>query len=205
MNTNGLSSTIAFLTAMITPVLLISACGSLVLSTSTRLGRVIDRVRELELRLAEMIDNEEKSAITMYYQRLGTVFDLIDKVTSRARLLQRAMVVFYYGLGCFALTSVSIGAVGLLDFYRWMPIAIGMIGIGYLTYGSFLLILEAKLARDTVNTEMDFTWQLARKVAPKEIVDKYPESGIFGKSIMSIFVEVMSRSAKRRTKGILDK
>ncbi|MCV4614792.1 DUF2721 domain-containing protein, partial [Escherichia coli] len=47
----NLNSTIEFLTAMITPALLISATGSLVLSTSTRLGRVVDRVRELERRL----------------------------------------------------------------------------------------------------------------------------------------------------------
>ena len=38
---------------------------------------------------------------------------------------------------------------------------------------------------------MDFTWQLARKVAPKEIVERYPESGIFGKSVLSIFLEVI--------------
>ena len=32
---------------MITPALLISACGTLVLSTSNRLSRVVDRVRVL--------------------------------------------------------------------------------------------------------------------------------------------------------------
>ena len=35
---------IAVLTAMITPAVLISACGSMILSTSSRLGRVVDRV-----------------------------------------------------------------------------------------------------------------------------------------------------------------
>ena len=33
--------------AMITPAVLISACGALILSTSVRLGRVVDRVRAL--------------------------------------------------------------------------------------------------------------------------------------------------------------
>ncbi|MBA2736052.1 MAG: hypothetical protein H0U50_04595, partial [Pyrinomonadaceae bacterium] len=42
VNPNVLNSTIEFLTAMVTPTLLISATGSLVLSTSTRLGRVVD-------------------------------------------------------------------------------------------------------------------------------------------------------------------
>jgi D-serine deaminase-like pyridoxal phosphate-dependent protein len=45
---------IAVLTAMITPAVLISACGSMILSTSTRLGRVVDRVRSLSDRLESM-------------------------------------------------------------------------------------------------------------------------------------------------------
>jgi len=42
-----LSSALGVLSAMITPAILISACGTLVLSTSNRLGRVVDRVRDL--------------------------------------------------------------------------------------------------------------------------------------------------------------
>ena len=55
VNPDALNSTIEFLTAMVTPALLISATGSLVLSTSTRLGRVVDRVRQLEERLSDLI------------------------------------------------------------------------------------------------------------------------------------------------------
>ena len=106
VNPDALNSTIEFLTAMVTPTLLISATGSLVLSTSTRLGRVVDRVRELEKRLSDLITSDDKSAIALYELRIDTVVGLLDKVTSRARLLQRAMVTFYYGLGFFVLTSV---------------------------------------------------------------------------------------------------
>ena len=60
-NPNFLNSTIEFLTAMVTPTLLISATGSLVLSTSTRLGRVVDRVRELEKRFSEDDYVEDKA------------------------------------------------------------------------------------------------------------------------------------------------
>ncbi len=47
------ASAIAVLTAMITPAVLISACGSMILSTSARLGRVVDRVRALSERLED--------------------------------------------------------------------------------------------------------------------------------------------------------
>ncbi len=173
LNPNALNSTIEFLTAMVTPTLLISATGSLVLSTSSRLGRVIDRVRELETRLSELIVVEDKNAISLYEKRLETVVKLLDRVTSRSRILQRALAAFYYGLGFFILTSVTIAVAAFFTTYRWIPIPIGIIGILFLFYGGILMILETRMATVTINTEMDFTWELARTVAPEHIIRKY--------------------------------
>ncbi|HQU84331.1 MAG TPA: DUF2721 domain-containing protein [Pyrinomonadaceae bacterium] len=173
VNPNVLNSTIEFLTAMITPALLISATGSLVLSTSTRLGRVVDRVRELEKRLSELIMDENKDKIALYDKRLDTIVNLLDKVTTRARILQRAMSGFYYGLGLFILTSVAIAIAGLFNIARWMPIPIGVIGILCLLYGSILMLRETRMATATINAEMDFSWSLAKTVAPREIIKKY--------------------------------
>lgn len=173
LNPEALSPTIEFLTAMVTPTLLISATGSLVLSTSTRLGRVVDRVRELEGRLSELIMVTDKDDIPLYEQRLDTVVNLLDKVTSRARILQRAMGTFYYGLGFFMLTSVTIAVAAFFNTYRWIPIPIGIVGIICLFYGSLLMLLETRMATVTVNAEMDFTWALANKVAPEHIINKY--------------------------------
>jgi hypothetical protein len=180
VNPNALNSTIEFLTAMVTPTLLISATGSLVLSTSTRLGRVIDRVRDLEQRLAELITTEDKDAIPLYEKRLDTVVNLLDKVTSRARILQRAMGAFYYGLGFFILTSVTIAIAGFFSTYLWLPIPVGIVGIVFLFYGSVLMLHETRMATATVNAEMDFTWELARTVAPEKIIGKYSYN-VYGK------------------------
>lgn len=173
----SMNSTIEFLTAMITPALLISATGSLVLSTSTRLGRVVDRVRGLEIRLGELIYAENKEEVPLYEKRLEVIVDLLDKVTSRSRILQRAMGAFYYGLGLFVLTSVTIAVVGLFNVYRWLPIPVGIVGIMFLFYGSLLMLRETRMATATVNAEMDFTWELARKVAPVEVINKYAPRG----------------------------
>jgi len=173
VNPNLLNSTIEFLTAMITPALLISATGSLVLSTSTRLGRVVDRVRELEQRLSELITTEDKSQIALYDKRLDTIVYLLDKVTTRSRILQHAMSAFYYGLGFFILTSVTIATAGIFNIARWLPIPVGIVGIMCLFYGSILMLRETRMATATVNAEMDFTWTLAKTVAPREIIRKY--------------------------------
>ncbi|MCA1561995.1 MAG: DUF2721 domain-containing protein [Acidobacteria bacterium] len=49
---------VGVLTSMITPAVLISACAALILSTSVRLGRVVDRVRALSDRYEEMAHKE---------------------------------------------------------------------------------------------------------------------------------------------------
>src|SRR3982750_55521 len=177
LNPNGLNSTLEFLIAIATPAFLISAVGSLVLSTSTRLGRVVDRVRSLEDRLSEIIYTENKSEVPLYDKRVEVIVDLLDKVTSRSRILQRALAAFYYGLGFFILTSVVIAVAGLFNIYRWMPIPVGIVGIMFIFYGSLLMLRETRMVTATVNAEMDFTWELARKVAPKEVVSKYARRG----------------------------
>lgn len=177
VNPDALNSTIEFLTAMVTPALLISATGSLVLSTSTRLGRVVDRVRQLEERLSELIYSENKDDVPLYDRRVEVIVDLLDKVTSRSRILQRAMAAFYYGLGFFVLTSVTIAIAAFFSTARWVPIPIGVIGIIFLFWGSMLMLRETRMATATVNAEMDFTWQLAREVAPKHVASKYARRG----------------------------
>src|SRR3712207_4655566 len=104
-----LSSALAVLTAMITPAVLISACGALILSTSTRLGRVVDRVRLLIDRFEEMSQSGDE--VQLFEERRAVIFDQLDRLTDRARLLQRGMTVFYLALAAFVLTSVAIGLV----------------------------------------------------------------------------------------------
>src|SRR5688572_1610693 len=121
VSVSNLNTIIEFLTAMVTPALLISATGSLVLSTSTRLGRVVDRVRALEDRLSALIYVDDKESMPLYEKRVEVVVDLLDKVTTRSRILQKAMGAFYYGLMFFILTSVSIALAGFAGGYQWMP------------------------------------------------------------------------------------
>ena len=78
---------------MITPAVLISACGSMILSTSVRLGRVVDRVRSLSDRWEEIADKGGDTAALR--ERQEVIFEQLDKLTSRARILQRSMVAFY--------------------------------------------------------------------------------------------------------------
>jgi hypothetical protein len=166
------SSALAVLTAMITPAVLISACGTLILSTSTRLGRVVDRVRVLLQHFEELAHGESRSEL--FEERRAMMFDQLDKLTSRARLLQRCMTVFYLALGIFVATSVAIGLAAATDIvrYSWLPVVTGLVGALFLFYGSILLIFEARLAFKTIQSEMDFVWRLGQTLAPASLVEE---------------------------------
>ena len=93
---------LAVLTAMITPAVLISACGALIFSTSTRMGRVVDRVRTLSERFENLAKHPEQD--DMFEERRALILGQLDRQTSRARLLQRAMLFFYIALSTFVAT-----------------------------------------------------------------------------------------------------
>jgi Protein of unknown function (DUF2721) len=166
-----LSSALAVLTAMITPAVLISACGALILSTSTRLGRVIDRVRLLIDRFELMTKTREEEEVELFEERRAFLFNQLDKLTTRSRMLQKSMTVFYLALGVFVATSVAIGLVAAVgrESYAWIPVVLGLAGACGLFYGSVLLIKEARLAQASLNAEMDFTWKLGRALAPPDL------------------------------------
>jgi hypothetical protein len=160
---------------MITPAVLISACGALILSTSVRLGRVVDRVRVLSDRFEELAHKPETDVV-LYTERMQLTFEQLDWLTSRARHLQRAMTTFYLSLGLFVATSVSIGFVGLITEagggFHWIPVVLGMLGAALLFVGTMLLGFEAALALRAVNAEMDFLWKLGRHHAPAPLVEQ---------------------------------
>src|SRR5437667_2858173 len=145
-----LTSSLAVLTAMITPAVLISASGTMILSTSTRLGRIVDRTRSLSDRLRRLTTEEETSEFLE--EERAMLYGQLDKLTSRSRLLQRALTLFYLAVGVFVATSVAIGAVAFFHARgvpssgrgAWTPVAMGLIGALFLFYGSMLAIFEAR-------------------------------------------------------------
>jgi len=173
----ALTASLGVLTAMITPAVLISASGTLILSTSTRLGRVVDRVRALSDRLRQLAASDEQPEF--FEEERAMLYDQLDKLTSRSRLLQRALTTFYLAVGVFVATSVAIG--GVAFFYSrglaagargaWIPVVMGLIGAVFLFYGSMLAVFEARLALSTTHAEMDFIWRITKRVMPKELVE----------------------------------
>lgn len=165
----SLSPTLAVLTAMIAPAVLMSACGTMILSTSTRLGRVVDRVRELSDRFQALLTHEQPTDIDREQQRM--ILGQLGQFTTRARLLQASLTSFYLSMGIFISTSMMIGlvAIGWVT-SSWLPMATSLVGMGCMLIGSILLILEARHALRAVHEETEFLWQIATRTAPTGII-----------------------------------
>lgn len=143
---------------MITPAVLISACGTLIFSTSTRLARVIDRVRELSRMIEAMAADE---TIDFIEARRAEAERQLATHTRRGRIIQRSLTSFYIALGLFVAATVCLGLVALFEQRgAWVPVVLGITGTLFLFHGSVLLIAETRIALRSVNSEMEFALHL---------------------------------------------
>jgi hypothetical protein len=148
-NPFALGGTLAVLSAMITPAVLISACGSLAISTSNRLSRTIERARKLSEQFALVSKPAEPAVATA-----------VDPVVEQHRV--------------FVATSVAIGIVMVIGKeYAWIPVALGLVGAALLFHASVLLIIESRVSLSAIQSEMDFVWRTGQALASPEMVEKH--------------------------------
>jgi hypothetical protein len=151
-------SSLAILGAMITPAVLISACGTLIFSTSNRLARIVDRVRELSRSIEQSFSTEP---VQFREERQAELERQIAIHAIRSRLIQQSLTSFYVALGVFVGTTISIGFDAWLHSIPWLPSGLGIAGTVVLFYGCVLLIAEARMALRSVKAEMEFTLRLS--------------------------------------------
>jgi hypothetical protein len=152
-STRDLGSVLDVLGAMITPAVLILASSSLLITTSSRSIRCIDRVRERAEELEALGRGQDEGT----ERRRTHLFTQLEINTRRARLLQKAMSRLYIGISFFIATSVAIGVVSLIHVdIGWVPLLLGFIGAGLLFSASIFLIFESRLALTTTYAEMDY-------------------------------------------------
>jgi hypothetical protein len=77
----NLESTLGVLSAMITPAVMILATSSLILTTTNRLVRIVDRVREMLPEFEKLVHSEQPDQ-----RKLTMLFEDLHRATIRARL-----------------------------------------------------------------------------------------------------------------------
>jgi hypothetical protein len=144
----------AVLSLIVAPAILTNASSVLVMSTSNRLARAVDRARELSKQLEE--GKRLGSADAEAERRL----EELKATEQRALLLLKGLRCFYASLGAFAsATLISlVGAVlapldagRLVEAIELAAVAAGLFAVSGISYGSVLLMRETKLAVQTLS------------------------------------------------------
>lgn len=168
LHLDTLSNALGVLTSMITPALLLSASGTFIISTSSRLSDVIHRVREITDQYLLASGGPEQNS-QVFDVRRHALYRHIDKLTLRAQLLQRSLTVLYLASTMFVATSVAIAAVSIAGKgFTWLPVALGITGAVMLLSAAVTLIREAYLALDLLRDETDFLLKLVQMCAPRK-------------------------------------
>ena len=146
------SNPFAVLSLIVAPSILTNASSVLIMSTSNRLARGVDRAREISKQLEETADLKSTEA----QRRLRE----LTAAESRTLLLLRSLRSFYVALGAFAFAAfVSLmGAVAapiqlqaIVVPLELAGVVTGMIAVASLVYGSVLLLRETRIAVQIVS------------------------------------------------------
>jgi len=165
---NQISPSLGVLSSMITPAVLILASGSLIMTTSQRLSRVIERVRKISQEFMQIEKSMDRESANENKRRI--LYELLKKSARRSKLLTRAMTFLYLSLGLFVATSLALGVVGITHLQlTWIPTALGMIGAVFLFISSSILIVESRLTFHVIADEVDFVIETSKSNAPESL------------------------------------
>ena len=154
------------LTSMITPAVLISACGTLIFSTSARLGRIFDRVNVMKSEVEAVVDDR----ISFPVERLKHLKGQVALQRRRAYVLQKSMAALYTSTSLFVAASLAIAinvAYGGPE-NAWVATLFALAGGLFLFAASALLLYESRFNLRFVTRHIDFIEFLEEKAVKQE-------------------------------------
>lgn len=154
------------LTSMITPAVLISACGTLIFSTSARLGRIFDRVTVMKGEVEAILQGKS----SFPDERMRNLKGQIDLQKRRALLIHKSMAALYTATVLFVAASLAIAvnvAYGSPD-QAWIPTLLALAGGLFLFAASALLLYESRFNLRFVTRSIDFIEFLEDKALEQE-------------------------------------
>src|SRR3954451_9966426 len=150
------------LTVMITPALFMTANGSLIISTSNRMSRVVDRIRVLN----DLGDALCRGSTDLDFvpERLAHVADQLRHLEWRSDRVRYALTMLYLAFGCFVGTSLMLALDVLFrNHLVGVPTLLAVTGVTLLLSASINLVREARRALLTNRLEVRFYRELQAK------------------------------------------
>jgi hypothetical protein len=144
----------ATLSAMISPAIFLTANGSLIISTSNRMSRVVDRIRILN-------DQGDKlcrgSDLDYPRERMDHIQDQLRRLIQRSDRIRYALTLLYLAFSSFVLTSLTLALdVHFSNRIPWAPTAFAILGVSLMLGASYHLVREALQALASNRLEIRF-------------------------------------------------
>lgn len=150
------------LTAMITPALFMTATGSLIISTSNRMSRIVDRIHQLNEQGDSL--SRGKSDLDFPAERLEHIATQLAHLVRRSDRIRQALTLLYLALALFVGTSLTTAIHVLVGSdVLAMPTALAIAGVTLLLLASVQLTREAHAALGSNRVEIDFYKELRRR------------------------------------------
>jgi Protein of unknown function (DUF2721) len=150
------------LSAMITPAIFMTANASLIISTSNRMSRVVDRIRILN----DLVDKLDCGKADLDYtaDRLEHVHDEFRRLGRRGDRIRFALIALYLAFASFVGTSLTLAIDALVqNRLVALPIVLAVSGVGLLLFASINLVLEALEALRSNRLEIRFYSELHQR------------------------------------------
>jgi hypothetical protein len=140
---------------MITPAIFLTANGSLIMSTSNRMSRVVDRIRVLNEKSDRLCRGQDADDYPS--ERVGEIRNQIDRLVWRGDRIRRALVLLYLAFGSFVGTSLALA----IDDWTGnlivaFPTVLAIAGVGFMLGACVNLVREALEAIRSNRAEIDF-------------------------------------------------
>jgi Protein of unknown function (DUF2721) len=150
-------SNYATLSAMITPAILMTSNASLIISTSNRMSRIVDRIRVLNDRGDELCRGDAK--LDFPAERRAHVTDQLIRLEKRSDRVRYALSMLYLSFASFVCTSLTLAIdtlIGNKHLTSGLATTLSVVGVGLMLAACVNLIHEARAALNSNRLEIRF-------------------------------------------------
>ena len=147
---------------VLTPAIMISCCGLLLLSLQNKYGRIIDRIRQFNTEKRTLLAKEVMTDIDK--TRLESIEKQLEILVRRGRYQKNATLCLYIGVMLFVVTSISIALSFKMSAITVFAILTFGLGMLLVLFGAIFAALEIRISYRTTLLEIEVEEKIKKDV-----------------------------------------
>ena len=149
------------LSASVTLVVLISACGLVTLALYSRLAAILARIRAFHQQKIELLKNLHEHEVVEQQMLMDLLDSQIVGVTVKARMTQKSLYFLLAAIAAFLRCSLFAGITELHEWVGMISLGMGFLGLSLFLIGLGWAMWELKLSLSPLEEESTYLKTLA--------------------------------------------